>query len=83
MGIDFETPVLNKAVIDEYLPVSDDNALAMLKILASKYGLLVGPSSGAVAFAACHYAQKNLKDGDLAVLIFGDSGRAYLTKNFY
>ena len=31
MGIDFETPVLNKAVIDDYCPLSDDNALGMLK----------------------------------------------------
>ena|ERR1700733_11672962 len=82
MGIDFETPVLNKSVIDDYIPVSDDDALAMLKIMASRYGLLVGPSSGAVAWAAQEFA-KNLKDGDIAVMIFGDSGRAYLTKNFY
>ncbi len=83
MGIDFETPVLNKSVIDDYLPVSDDNALGMLKTMASEYGLLVGPSSGAVAFAAQEYAKKHFKDGDLGVMIFGDSGRAYLTKNFY
>jgi cysteine synthase A len=83
MGIDFETPVLNKAVIDDYLPVSDEDALDMLKILASHYGLLVGPSSGAVAFAACQYAKKYFTDTDLGVIIFGDSGRAYLTKNFY
>ena len=43
MGIDFETPVLNKSVIDDYLPVSDDNALAMLKVIASQYGLLSRP----------------------------------------
>ncbi len=83
MGIDFETPVLNKSVIDDYIPVSDDNALAMLKVMASNHGLLVGPSSGAVAYAAHEYAKKHLKDGDVAVMIFGDSGRAYLTKNFY
>jgi cystathionine beta-synthase len=83
MGIDFETPVLNKLVIDDYLPVSDDNALGMLKTLASHYGLLVGPSSGAVAYAAYEYAKNYFKDGDCGVMIFGDSGRAYLTKNFY
>jgi len=83
MGIDFETPVLNKAVIDDYLPVSDDDALAMLKVMAAQYGLLVGPSSGAVAFAALEYAKKYFTPNDLGVMIFGDSGRAYLTKNFY
>lgn len=82
MGIDFETPVLNKAIIDEYIPVTDEHALAMLKTMAGTHGLLVGPSSGAVAYGVAEYA-KNLKENDIAVMIFGDSGRAYLTKNFY
>ena len=54
----------------------------MLKIMASKYGLLLGTSSGAVAYAGREYAKK-LSKGDLAVMIFGDSGRAYLSKNYY
>lgn len=82
MGIDFKSPILNEAVIDEIIPVSDNNALTMLKTLAQKHGLLVGPSSGAVAYAAQEYA-KNLKPTDVVVMVFGDSGRAYLTKNFY
>ncbi len=82
IGIDFVTPVLDEKVITEFIPVSDDNALGMLPELAQKHGLLVGPSSGAVAWAAKEYAKKFSKN-DLAVIIFGDSGRAYLTKNFY
>ena len=54
----------------------------MLKTMAQKHGLLVGPSSGAAAYAAQEYSKK-LKKGDVAIMIFGDSGRAYLTKNFY
>ncbi len=82
MGMDFETPVYDKKSVDEIITISDDNALYMLKNLASNYGFLVGPSSGAVAFAAEQYAKKLTKN-DLAVMIFGDSGRAYLTKGFY
>lgn len=82
MGIDFDTPVLNKSIIDEYIPVSDDQALGFLKTLAARYGLLVGSTSGAVAYAVHEYA-KQLQPHDVAVMIFGDSGRAYLTKNFY
>lgn len=82
MGVDFESPVLNKEIIDAFIEVSDDDALAMLKKLAKHNGLLVGPSSGAVAYAAASYAPQLQKD-DLAVMIFGDSGRAYLTKDFY
>lgn len=82
MGVDFETPVLNEKVIDEIIPVSDDHALPMLNTMAMEHGLLVGPTSGAVAYGTMQYC-KNLKTTDLAVFICGDSGRAYLTKGFY
>ena len=82
IGIDFETPVLNKSVIDDILSVSDEQAINMLKLLSTKHGLLVGPSSGAVAYGAMQYSA-NFKSNDLGVMIFGDSGRAYLSKGFY
>lgn len=82
MGMDFETPVLDESVIENFINVNDENALGMLKTLASQHGILVGPSSGAVAYAAQQYA-KNLGKNDIAVIIFGDSGRAYLSKNYY
>ncbi|MBI2352895.1 cysteine synthase family protein [Candidatus Dependentiae bacterium] len=82
MGIDFDSPVLDKSIIDHYLEVSDEQGISMLRQLAKNQGLLVGPSSGAVAYAAQAYS-KNMKPSDLGVLIFGDSGRAYLSKNWY
>lgn len=82
IGIDWDTPMLDLNVIDEVLPVSDANAFAMLKTLAHKYGILAGPSTGAVAWAGSQYA-KQLKPTDVVVMIFGDSGRAYLSKNWY
>ncbi|MCK5632402.1 cysteine synthase family protein [bacterium] len=82
IGIDFDSEVLNHNIIDEIIPVSDGNALPMLKILSVNHGMLAGPSSGAVAYAVEQYT-KNLKPTDCAVMIFGDSGRAYLTKNYY
>lgn len=83
IGIDFKTPVLNESVIDEIRTVSDKDGLGILPHLAREYGLLVGTSSGAVAHVAREYAREKMKPGDLGVMIFGDSGRAYLTKNYY
>jgi cystathionine beta-synthase len=83
MGIDFQTDVLSMDVLDDIITVTDAQAIQMLKRLAQAGGFLVGPSSGAVAWAAEQYAHAYLKPGDLAVMIFGDSGRAYLTKGFY
>jgi len=82
IGIDFESDVLDHTVVDEIIPVTDENALPMLKTLSKKHGLLAGPSSGAVAYVVQEYAKK-LNPNDLAVMIFGDSGRAYLTKDYY
>lgn len=82
IGVDFVSQVLNPSVIDEFFCIEDEPSLAMLKTMAQNHGLLIGPSSGAVAFAAQEIA-KRLKPTDLAVMICGDSGRAYLTKGFY
>jgi len=82
MGIDFDSEVINYDVIDEIITISDKDALTLLKVLALKHGLLAGPSSGAVALGVMRYIPK-LNPNDVVVMIFGDSGRAYLTKNFY
>lgn len=82
IGVDYDTPHLRNSVVDEYALVNDDDSIKMLKTMAQKYGFLVGPSSGAVACAAERLA-RTLAPDDRMVIIFGDSGRAYLTKNFY
>jgi cystathionine beta-synthase len=82
VGIDFASGAVDYNLMDEIIPVSDEDAFAMLKNLARNYGFLVGLSSGAVACGVHHYLPQ-LKKDDIAVMIFGDSGRAYLTKNVY
>lgn len=82
IGIDFDNGLLDYKVVDEFLEVTDDQGFGMLKPLASQYGFLGGLSSGAVAYATREYAKNNLGPNDLAVMIFGDSGRAYLSKAF-
>lgn len=82
LGVDYDSPHVNAAPIDTFIGVSDDNAIAMLKTMAHKHGFLLGPSSGAVAYAAYEYS-KNLSPNDIVVIVFGDSGRAYLTKNYF
>lgn len=82
IGIDFDTPITDYSIIDEFLEVSDEESLGILQPLAKQHGLLVGLSSGAVAAGVVQYLPK-LKQGDIAVMIFGDSGRAYLSKGFY
>lgn len=82
MGVDFESPVLDNNIIDQFIQITDEQGISMLQKLAKTTGLLVGPSSGAIAHAAYEYAQ-HLQPDDVSVMIFGDSGRAYLSKNWY
>ena len=80
MGVDVITDTLDMSVIDEIIPVDDDAAFAMTRSLAQK-GYLVGISSGAVMSVVLDYAQK-LSADDVVVVVFADSGRAYLSKVF-
>jgi len=82
IGIDFSSDVIDYNVIDEVLTVTDQEGLSILSPLAQQYGLLVGPSSGAVAAGFFQKINTLTKD-DVVVLMFSDSGRAYLSKNFY
>ena len=80
IGIDSDYN-LDLSVIDEIIPVADKEAFDMTRKLAKDHGLMVGLSSGAVMHVAFDYF-KNLKPTDVAVVIFADSGRAYLSKAF-
>ena len=82
IGIDFHSDVIDYNIIDEILPISDNDAISALKLLSKEHGLLVGPSSGAVTSAMLQMKDTFKKD-DVIVITFGDSGRAYLSKNFY
>ncbi len=82
IGIDFDSDVIDYKTITELVNVGDNESLAMLKTLAHEHGFLVGPSSGAVAAGLMQKLPLFKKD-DLVVVVFGDSGRAYLSKNFY
>lgn len=82
IGMDFVNEIVDFSVIDEVVPVTDQEGLGMLPVLSQQHGLLVGPSSGAVA-AAVIKKIPTFTPNDLVVMICGDSGRAYLTKQYY
>jgi len=80
IGVDVISDNFTPDVIDEIIPITDDDAFSMTRKLA-KQGMLCGISSGAVMHVALNYA-KNLTADDVMVVILADSGRAYLSKVF-
>ena len=58
IGAGFVPPVLNRGLIDEVIPVSDDDAIQTAWSCAKRVGLLAGISCGAALWAALHVAAR-------------------------
>ncbi len=82
IGAGFVPAVLNRQVIDEIIPVSDEEAMHYTRRLAQEEGLLVGISSGAACAAAARVAQK-LGPGKTVVTVFADKGEHYLSTDIF
>jgi cysteine synthase A len=83
IGAGFVPEVLDPSVIDEVLPVADDEALAMAPRLATEEGLLVGVSSGAAAHAAVRLASRAGMSGRRVVVLLPDTGERYLSSPLF
>ncbi len=79
IGAGFVPKVLNTAIYDEIIPVSNEDALATGRAIARSEGLLVGVSSGAAAFAAAQLAKRPENQGKLIVVLLPDTGERYLS----
>ncbi len=82
IGAGFIPKVLNRAIIDRVMTVTDDEAYQTAKQLSKKEGLLVGFSSGANVFAAEKVAQE-LGPGKNVVTILCDTGERYISIEKY
>jgi len=79
IGAGFVPKNFNREVVDEILPVSNEDALATGRALAKEEGLLVGISSGAAAYAASVLAQRPEFAGKNIVVLLPDTGERYLS----
>ncbi|MFD2613700.1 cysteine synthase A [Paenibacillus gansuensis] len=78
----FVPAVLNTAVYDEIVRVADEDALRTMRELASREGLLVGPSAGAAVWTALREARR-LGPGRRVLCIAPDTGERYLTMDIW
>ncbi len=83
IGAGFVPKTLNTKIYDEIIPVENENALEVGRILAKTEGLLVGISSGASAYAAHVLAQRPENKGKIIVALLPDTGERYLSSPMF
>lgn len=79
IGAGFIPDVLNTEIYDEIIPVSDEDAFTVGRMIGRKEGFLVGISSGAALFAAIELAKRPENAGKNIVVLLPDTGDRYLS----
>lgn len=83
IGTGFVPKVLDTAIYDEVIRVSDEEAFSMGKEVGKKEGILVGISSGSALEAALQVAKRPENNGKLIVVLLPDSGDRYLSTSLF
>lgn len=79
IGAGFIPGALNLDIIDEVIPVKDEDAGSTLLELAQKEGIFCGITSGATTWAAIELAKRPENAGKTIVAILPDTGERYLS----
>ena len=83
IGANFVPSVLDRSVIDEIIPVTEEAAYAAGRMAGRLEGVLVGISSGACLHAAMELAKREENTGKTIVALMPDSGDRYLSTRMY
>ncbi len=83
IGAGFVPPVLDRDLLDEVIPVDDEDALETARQAASREGVLVGVSCGAALWAALQIAERPEAKGKRIAVVLPDSGERYVSLPFF
>ena len=83
IGANFVPEVLNTEIYDEIIPVTDEAAFEMGRLIGKTEGVLVGISSGAALWAAIEVAKRPENEGKTIVVLLADTGHRYLSTEMF
>jgi cysteine synthase A len=83
IGAGFIPRVLNRELLDEVIPVDDEDAIETARRVARRAGILTGISGGAALWAALTVASRPESRGARIVVILPDSGERYVSTPFF
>jgi len=83
IGAGFVPSVLNREIIDEVIPVADEQALESARLVARREGTLVGISCGAALWAAIEIGRRPESSGQRIVVVLPDSGERYISTPYF
>ena len=83
IGANFIPKNYHPEVVDEIIPVTDEEAISAARMLAQKEGLLVGISAGAALHAALQVARREANKGKMIVVLLPDTGERYLSTELF
>jgi len=83
IGPGFVPAVLNRSVIDEIMPVEDEDAIETARLCARREGVNAGISAGAAVWAAVQIGSWPEMRGKRIVAILPDSGDRYISTPFF
>jgi cysteine synthase A len=83
IGAGFVPSVLNREILDEVIPVDDEDAIETARALSRREGVLAGISAGAAVWAALQVAGRPEFRGARIVTVICDSGERYVSTPFF
>ncbi len=83
IGAGFVPKVLKMELVDEIIKVSNEDSFETARRLCREEGIMVGISSGAIAWAAFQVAKRPEWKGKLIVAVLADHGERYLSTSLF
>ena len=83
IGAGFVPAVLNTKIIDEIIPVTNEEAFETARALSKQEGILCGISSGAAVWAAFVIGRRPENRGKQIVVILPSTGERYLSTDLF